>query len=616
MRAGSIAATLVAVGLACAPPAIAADGDLDPTFGSGGRVVTPLGEFVEENAVTIDGEGRIVAVGKATGPSNSDMAVVRYLPTGALDSSFNVDGIATFDFPAANDSDDAFAVTVDAAGGILAAGSSFDGSENRFALIRVSPNGALDTSFGPPGSNGFVRTHLFDGSAYATAMALDAQGRIVLAGRTLNGDLDMGVVRYDSAGELDPSFGAGGIQNVDFCPCAGDQEYANAVAIDAQGRIVLAGRTRIPPSTSSDFALARLNPDGSGDATFGPNLVANQGQVITPMGPGLDEAFGITLDPQGRIVVSGQAVIEDGGNSHFALARYNPDGSLDQTLSEDGKVNTPVRQESSGSDGAHGVGVDSQGRIVVAGRASVSLGANDFAVARYQPNGTLDPTFGAGGVATSANGLGLAVAFDARERIVVAGTVLPGDGTSNSEFGLARFIGDSVPPTIDIGAGPADGALTNDPTPTFEFSSGEATDTFACGFDGASSACSSPATSSAPLSDGKHAFTLTATDRNANSSAATTRTFTVDTEAPDIDITGKKKVKTRKKKAKGKLEIETSEPAALTCAVDTRAPVPCADEYKTPKLKKGKHEVTVTATDQAGNSSDETKKIKVVRKKP
>jgi hypothetical protein len=205
------------------------------------------------------------------------------------------------------------------------------------------------------------------------------------------------------------------------------------------------------------------------------------------------------------------------------------------------------------------------------------------------------------------------LAIDSRDRIVVFGLDVR---SGPDQFGLVRFIGDAVAPVASITAGPADGSLINDATPTFEFTSSEAGGTFSCGFDGFTAACTSPLTPGIALSDGVHSFNLGATDRAGNPSAALSRTFTIDTKAPEVEITGKKKVKTHKKKARDTLHIETSEHAELTCTVDQRPPEDCVAKFVTPKLKKGKHQVTVIATDAAGNSSDEDKQIKIVRKKP
>ena len=594
----------------CAATARAADGDLDPNFGTLGTVVTPVGSDADSYAVTTDAQGRIVAVGTAE-MADQDMAVARYLPNGAVDASFSGDGIATFDLPGGGDEEFAYAVTIDAGGGILAAGCEggfgFVGLFcDDFTLIRVSGNGALDTSFGPPGSSGIVRRDLYGQQDTANAIALDAQGRIIVGGTSrVGGDYDFGVVRFSSTGNPDANFGTGGKTNVDFTPVGSDNDYANAMVIDGQGRIVLAGVTRQP--SIDDFALARLSGDGILDPGFG-NTPGKPGQVTTPIGSADDVADAVTVDAQGRIVAAGHAQI--GANVEPALARYNPDGSLDTSFSDDGKVVTPSPTGAGGL--ATGVGIDSQGRIVAAGYAITPGTGASVLVSRYGTGGALDQGFGQGGTTTGPSGIWRAATIDSVDRIVVAGNAPSG---GNDAFALVRLIGDAVAPTVTIGSGPAEGSFTNDPTPIFDFTASEPGGTFGCGFDGLSATCASPFAPSAPLGDGRHTFAVTATDRAGNNSAPTTRTFTIDTREPDVDISGKGKVKTRKKKVRVELKIEASEPAELTCVVDNGGAEECVGRFVTPKLKRGKHTVTVTATDQAGNASTETKTIKVVRKR-
>jgi uncharacterized delta-60 repeat protein len=613
LAAVGVGITVSVVSWLCCASAWAAEGDLDPSFGFGGVVTTDIGTV--ENAMTIDAQGRIVAVGYVAN-ADVDIVVARYLANGTLDPAFSGDGVATFNYPGGASDDGAYDVTVDAGGGILVAGGTnvpHNFASEDFTLIRVSPDGTLDTGFGPAGSGGYVRANLFSNDQ-AEAVAVDSQGRIVVGGTTKSGgDFDFAVVRYDANGNLDTSFGNNGQKTVDFTPDGGDQDFALGMVIDAQGRIVLAGHTEQPSFT--DTALARLNSDGSRDATFGPSTTPNyEGQVTTAMSASYDDATAVTLDAQNKIVVAGSASV--GGAYQFALARYNADGSLDTTFSDDGKVLSAIEGDSSEEDLAFDVAIDSHERIVVAGRVDSAAGI-ELAVARYDPNGALDQTFGIGGKATVANAArsgATSFAFDDHERIVIAGNLpVSGGGTA---FGLARLIGDAVAPAPSIGSGPAEGSFTNDPTPTFEFTSSEAETSFGCGFDGFTANCASPFIPGTPLSEGAHTFSLAATDRAGNTSAAVTRAFTVDTRAPEIDITGKKKVKTHRKKGRDKLTIETSEASSLRCAVDEREPEDCVEKFITPKLKKGKHVVTVTATDQAGNSGTEDKSIKVVRKKP
>lgn len=607
-HAGVVGALSALAMLACASSAWAADGDLDPSFGDRGLVTTAVTEISLE-AMAIDGQGRIVVAGR----TNSDMAVARYLPSGVLDTTFSVDGIASFDFPGNAPDEMARGVAIDARGGIILAGC--EGSDgfglvcDDFALIRVSEDGGLDTSFGPPGSNGFVRRDFAGTADEAAAVVIDRQGRIVVAGITTNGaNVDFAVARFGANGQPDLSFGNAGRATLDFTAANDDNDAAQALAIDAQDRIVLAGAS--VQGMAGDFALARLTDAGVRDASFG-NTPGRPGQVITPVGAGVDIASAVAIDAQGRILAGGNAVVD--GGPQFALVRYNADGSLDTTFSDDGKVVTEIRGDSGGGDQIRGLTFDPQERIVVGGLAFDNAANSELALARYQTGGALDPTFGTAGIVRVPNRGAVAAAIDAQDRIVTAGSVTNANGAILG-FGPARFIGDSVAPIAAIGAGPAEGSFINNPTPAFELSASEAGATFTCALGGVSGSCTSPFTPSSPLADGPHTFTVTAADRAGNASVPQTRSFTVDTLAPEIDINGKKKVKTGKKKGKSKLRIETSEPAELICKVDKKRPKPCGEKFKT-RLRLGKHKIRVTATDLAGNASNEKKKVRVVRKR-
>ncbi len=224
---------------------------------------------------------------------------------------------------------------------------------------------------------------------------------------------------------------------------------------------------------------------------------------------------------QGRIVAAGRSF--NGTNDDFAVARYAPNGTLDTGFNGTGKVTTSI---GTGDDEANAVAIDGAGRIVVGG--TVFNPSADFGLARYRPDGTLDTSFnGVGKVTTSltaGNDVIRGVAIDQRERIVAA-------GDTGNDFALARYIGDTVPPKVTFGGGgPPPGSFTNDPTPTFTFSSSESGSTFACGIDAIPpTACSSPFTVGTALADGAHSVSIVATDKAGNPSAAVKRTFTVDT---------------------------------------------------------------------------------------
>jgi uncharacterized delta-60 repeat protein/uncharacterized repeat protein (TIGR01451 family) len=211
---------------------------------------------------------------------------------------------------------------------------------------------------------------------------------------------------------------------------------ARGIALQADGEIVAAGNTDI------DFALARYNADGSLDPSFGSG-----GRVTTDFAGGSDIASDLVLQAGGKIVVAGTAVV--GSSEDFALARCNADGSLDPSFGSGGKVTTDFSSGFvGGTDEASGVAVQGDGKIVAAGRADLA-GSTGFGLARYNPDGSLDPSFGSGGKATTDFGGGFAAAFggivlQADSKIVAAGITAAG---GSFDFALARYQDE---PVVDL----------------------------------------------------------------------------------------------------------------------------------------------------------------------
>src|SRR5439155_996244 len=203
-------------------------------------------------------------------------------------------------------------------------------------------------------------------------------------------------------GDLDPSFGTGGRVLTDF----GGGDGARALALQADGRIVVAGSSSAG-AFGSDFALARYNSNGSLDPSFGTG-----GRVLTDFG-GDDEARALALQDDGKIVVAGGF-----GGPCFALARYNPGGTLDTSFGTGGRVLTDF----GGDDEAAALALQADGKIVVAGFSDAG-GFALAALARYNPNGTLDASFGSGGQVLTNFGGAQALALQADGRIVVAGGI-------------------------------------------------------------------------------------------------------------------------------------------------------------------------------------------------
>ena len=250
----------------------AAPGDLDLTFGNGGIVNTSGNHrLLFASAMAIQSDGKIVAVGEGAG-SDWDFAVVRYNTNGSLDSSFGGTGIVIT--PIRNFPDGALSVAIQTDGKIVAAGYSYNrpGSSS-FAVVRYNTNGSLDTSFN---GTGIVTTYIGNPWGLAYSVAIQTDGKIVAAGQSGNGlDNDFALVRYNTDGSLDTSFGGTGIV---ITPVGNSQDRANSVAIQADGKIVAAG-TSYNDITGSGFAVVRYTTFGqltlhlTAPAKLSPRLV-------------------------------------------------------------------------------------------------------------------------------------------------------------------------------------------------------------------------------------------------------------------------------------------------------------------------------------------------------
>lgn len=283
--------------------------------------------------------------------------------------------------------------------------------------------GVLDTSFG----SGKVLTSVAEGEDYATALAVQADGKVISVGRTrttVGGD-DFAVTRHDRDGTLDAGFGNGG--KLATAVSAGTEaDDARAVAVQADGMIVVAG-SATGATTDLDFALVRYQADGSLDAAFG-----NAGKVVTDIGGSTDRIQAIAIQADGKIVVAGETYSGTASGSDFAIARYNADGTLDAAFGNGGKVVTPIKSFS-GRDVVYTVllqTVDGEQRIVAVG------GEGDFLLARYRANGMLDTTFGTDGKIVGLFGATIGSANAALllpdNRIVVAGMI-------QNDFALVRL---------------------------------------------------------------------------------------------------------------------------------------------------------------------------------
>jgi uncharacterized delta-60 repeat protein len=423
----------------------AGDGSLDSSFGTGGKVTTDFaGASDQIGALAIQSDGKLLAAGYAgNAAGNLDMALARYNPTdGSLDPGFGTGGKVLTDF--AGSTDRADAIVLLGSGQLVAAGFATNAATGRdVALARYDSSGSLDMTFGTAGK---VTTDLI-GSTPNTinALAIQSDGKIVVAGTTPRAANDFALARLNVDGSPDTSFGSGGLVLTDFF---GSADFGDAVLIQADGKIVAAGLALDPDVsvTGVEFGLVRYNADGSLDSTFGIG-----GKVATPVPGAFGQIYAIALQADNRIVAAGLAQDATTLATSFALARYNTDGSLDTAFGTGGIETTSFLGT---DDEAFGVAIQADQKIVVAGYATdSSTFIQKFAVARYNTDGTLDSSFGTGGrVITSFFGLGddaRSVAIQADQKILVGG--LATDGTTFAPmFALARY---KTNGTLDVGFG-------------------------------------------------------------------------------------------------------------------------------------------------------------------
>jgi uncharacterized delta-60 repeat protein len=339
----------------------------------------------------------------------------------------------------------AWALALQRDGKIVAAGTAESSEAAYFAVARYKSNGALDRSFG---SNGKVETAFGNAGAAANAWAVAVQpdGKILVGGELFFQESGqdqnaIALARYRSDGTLDASFGSGGkvTTPIGSFPARG----VKALALQQDGKIVVVGARKNGSQTL--FALVRYRWDGSLDLSFGSG-----GLVTTALGS-VDGASDVLVQRNGRIVAVGDSGTL--GQSAFALARYRPDGSLDPSFGSGGKVRTSF---GSGNADPTAAALQADGKIVLVGWR-YKYPNWTFALARYRPDGRLDPGFGVGGKVTTsfrklartpANRLhqdeAWAVAIQRDGKIVVAGEgALVPAGRQNYpyKFELARFIG-------------------------------------------------------------------------------------------------------------------------------------------------------------------------------
>lgn len=409
-------------------------GDLDTTFGVGGKVLTAFGAdapSVVGSAIGVLPSGRIFLSGSAQREEMTDLAVSCFDTIGRLESTFDGDGRMTMDLGSVIEEIN-YAMAVQRDDRIVVAGSG----DHNFLIARFHPDGTLDRSFGPDGT-GKVRTNA---GHWAYDVAIQSDDKILVSGYFYYprfSSYRFAVVRLNPNGVLDTSFGGGsGYVLHDGGPDFMVSQNPVSVALQQDGKIVLAGTGYdTPPTVQYGFFLMRLNIGGTLDNTFGSG-----GRVFTNFGLPGDQASDVLVQPDGKIVVAGR----DGQS--MALVRYTVNGTLDRSFDGDGIVTNDLGDPSQDLASSVTLQPDTGGKILVTGH-TISEGASleDFFVARYNTNGSLDSSFsGDGMVMTDFGGVDVAtsLAMQTDGKILVGGVSCEnGRYPDGCQFAAARYLG-------------------------------------------------------------------------------------------------------------------------------------------------------------------------------
>ncbi|HEX5266987.1 MAG TPA: hypothetical protein VFW24_09455 [Acidimicrobiales bacterium] len=418
-----------------------------PTFGTNGVVVDTSSGANTAAGVALDAKsGELVAVGSAAGPN---FAAARFTASGRIDRAFGGGTVVT-SFPGTSGSEAEAVATYPSgtplSGYALVVGTAFLSSGGReMALARYTPSGQLDPSFG---SGGRVTEQVLPQAGAAEddeldSVAVGAFGSVVVAGYSLGAnpaapsERAIAVLRLNSTGALDTSFGTGGVATV---PVGQSQDPAAGVALDSSGRPVVVGSAVDNNKKASDVLVARLGTGGALDPSFGSGGIAT-----VAVGAGDDFGYGLTVQSDGGIVVSGSTFDSNKSTSDGVVLRLTATGALDTGFGSGGKV------VETGADAFRAVAVESPGgNVLAAGYVTGAHGVRSVAVERLHSSGARDGSFGTNGLSvTTPNGGSSAagsVVLDpagvSDSNVVVAGPLSSGSATG---LGLEELVGGGAP---------------------------------------------------------------------------------------------------------------------------------------------------------------------------
>jgi uncharacterized delta-60 repeat protein len=398
-------------------------GTIDNSFGTGGKVSTSVGDGNSEAwSMAVQSDWSIVVGGFMYNGSDSDFALIRYMPNGDLDNTFGNNGVVTSNL--GSGSDVIYSIAIQPDGKILAGGITWNGSDYDFAVARYNTNGSLDNSFG---NNGVVITAIGPGNDKGVSLKMQNGWSIVVGGIAYNGtDNDFALVRYDTNGDLDNTFGVNGKV---ITPMGAGNDMAYSLAMQSGWSIVVGGVAH--NGSDYDFAVSRYTPDGVLDSTFGTH-----GKEITDISGDKDFIWSVVVQADDKILAGGYST-NNGGDKDFTLVRYNANGGLDNTFANSGKRITDF---TSGDDDIYSLVIQPDGWII-AGGTSYANGIDNYALTRYKANGNNDDDFGNDGKVvtpmSSGNNEIYSMALLPDGKIMAAGF---STDSTRASFSMARYL--------------------------------------------------------------------------------------------------------------------------------------------------------------------------------
>jgi uncharacterized delta-60 repeat protein len=404
--------------LGSAIPVAASAGELDDTFDVNGKRVLDFSagnDFFTDVAIQ-PGDQKIVAVG-GSDPADGEWLIVRFNPDGTLDSGFGGgDGIVRVDFSSGDDYANAVALQAD--GTIVVVGLA-SGSGGRWGVVRLNSGGTLDGNFS---GDGKLTMDFTTGEDLAGDVAIQASDeKIVISGWTAANDSRFVALRLMTDGLPDPTFGGDGIASANL---TSGRDLAVSLGITSTGKVVVGG---LASGSGGQIGLVRFNPGGGLDPTF-----SGDGRLTQNFSGALDVAYGVVIQPaDNKIVLAGES---GGANSKMLAMRFNTNGTPDSTFSGDGRILIDITDF---RDSANSLALQDDGSIVLAGSANFEF----YTVIRLTAGGSLDSSFGDDGVMfanlTAKYDVALSVAIQADGGIVAVGQSGGGGGSASA----ARFLG-------------------------------------------------------------------------------------------------------------------------------------------------------------------------------